>query len=81
MIMMDLFYLENMSILLDLKIMLKTGAVIVGQLFESRHAAQSVAKQTVQSLKEEISTSVLGTTTQGGFETNRPSKNTLEEMV
>jgi lipopolysaccharide/colanic/teichoic acid biosynthesis glycosyltransferase len=40
MIVMDLFYLENMSILLDLKIMLKTGAVIAGQLLESRQAAQ-----------------------------------------
>jgi hypothetical protein len=41
MIMMDLFYLENMSILLDLKIMLKTGAVIAWQLLESqqRHNA------------------------------------------
>jgi exopolysaccharide production protein ExoY len=36
MIVMDLFYLQNMSILLDLKIMLKTGAVITGQLLESR---------------------------------------------
>jgi lipopolysaccharide/colanic/teichoic acid biosynthesis glycosyltransferase len=40
MIAMDLFYLKNMSILLDLKIMLKTGAAIVGQLVESRLAAQ-----------------------------------------
>ena len=40
MIMMDLFYLENMSISLDLKIMLKTGAVIAGQLWESQKAAQ-----------------------------------------
>jgi lipopolysaccharide/colanic/teichoic acid biosynthesis glycosyltransferase len=40
MIAMDLFYLKNMSILLDLKIMLKTSAVIAGQLFESRVAAQ-----------------------------------------
>jgi lipopolysaccharide/colanic/teichoic acid biosynthesis glycosyltransferase len=40
MIVMDLFYLENMSVLLDLKIMLKTGAVIAGQLLESRQAAQ-----------------------------------------
>jgi lipopolysaccharide/colanic/teichoic acid biosynthesis glycosyltransferase len=53
MIMMDLFYLENMSVLLDLKIMLKTGAVIAGQLLESQQAAQrkSVPEQTVQSLK------------------------------
>jgi lipopolysaccharide/colanic/teichoic acid biosynthesis glycosyltransferase len=35
MIAMDLFYLENMSILLDLKIMLKTCTVIAEQLFES----------------------------------------------
>jgi lipopolysaccharide/colanic/teichoic acid biosynthesis glycosyltransferase len=40
MIAMDLFYLKNISILLDLKIMLKTGAVMAGQLFESRLAAQ-----------------------------------------
>ena len=40
MIWMDLFYLKNVSILLDLKIMLKTGAVIAGQLFESQQAAQ-----------------------------------------
>src|SRR5947207_5772413 len=38
---MDLFYLENVSILLDLKIMLKTGAVIAGQLFESQPAAHT----------------------------------------
>jgi lipopolysaccharide/colanic/teichoic acid biosynthesis glycosyltransferase len=40
MIAMDLFYLKNMSILLDLKIMLKTGATIAGQLFESEQTAQ-----------------------------------------
>jgi lipopolysaccharide/colanic/teichoic acid biosynthesis glycosyltransferase len=40
MIAMDLFYLKNMSILLDLKIMLKTCSVIAEQLFESRPAAQ-----------------------------------------
>jgi hypothetical protein len=37
---MDLFYLKNMSILLDLRIMLKTCMVIAEQLFESRLAAQ-----------------------------------------
>jgi lipopolysaccharide/colanic/teichoic acid biosynthesis glycosyltransferase len=41
MIAMDLFYLNNVSILLDLKIMLKTGAVIAWQLFESRPAAKA----------------------------------------
>jgi lipopolysaccharide/colanic/teichoic acid biosynthesis glycosyltransferase len=40
MIAMDLFYLKNMSISLDLKIMLMTGAVIAGQFFESRQAVQ-----------------------------------------
>lgn len=36
MIEMDLFYLRNVSIWLDLKIMLKTGTVMAGQTFESR---------------------------------------------
>ena len=38
MIEMDLFYLKNMSIWLDLKIMLKTATVMVGQTVESRQA-------------------------------------------
>jgi exopolysaccharide production protein ExoY len=41
MIVMDLFYLRNLSILLDLKIMFKTCTVIAGQLVESRVPAQS----------------------------------------
>jgi len=40
MILMDLFYLKNLSVLLDLKIMLKTCAVITGQLLETKSAAQ-----------------------------------------
>ena len=44
MIAMDLFYLKNMSILLDLKIMLKTGAVIAEQLVESQPAAEQVVE-------------------------------------
>jgi exopolysaccharide production protein ExoY len=40
MIVMDLFYLKNVSILLDLKIMFKTLAVMAGQLFESRPVAE-----------------------------------------
>jgi lipopolysaccharide/colanic/teichoic acid biosynthesis glycosyltransferase len=40
MIAMDLFYLKNMSILLDLRIMLKTCTVIAEQLLESQPAAQ-----------------------------------------
>jgi lipopolysaccharide/colanic/teichoic acid biosynthesis glycosyltransferase len=38
MIVMDLFYLKNMSILLDLKIMFRTCSVIAGQILESRRA-------------------------------------------
>src|SRR5438093_2884099 len=45
MIAMDLFYLENVSILLDLKIMLKTGAVIAGQLLVSQPAAHTQSRQ------------------------------------
>ena len=40
MIAMDLFYFHNMSLLLDLKIMLKTVGAIAGQLSESRQAAR-----------------------------------------
>src|SRR5438445_9603631 len=40
MIAMDLFYLENVSILVDLKIMLKTCTVIAAQLVESRPPTQ-----------------------------------------
>ena len=40
MIAMDLFYLNNMSTLLDLKIMLRTGSAMTGQLLESRQAPQ-----------------------------------------
>jgi lipopolysaccharide/colanic/teichoic acid biosynthesis glycosyltransferase len=39
MIAMDLFYLRNLSFLLDLKIIFKTCAVVTRQLFESRPAA------------------------------------------
>jgi lipopolysaccharide/colanic/teichoic acid biosynthesis glycosyltransferase len=40
MVAMDLFYIKNTSILLDLKIMLKTSGAMAGQLFESRLASQ-----------------------------------------
>ncbi len=40
MIVMDLFYVRNVSIFLDLKIMLKTCGVIAGQLIESRLTGQ-----------------------------------------
>jgi lipopolysaccharide/colanic/teichoic acid biosynthesis glycosyltransferase len=60
MIAMDLFYLKNMSILLDLKIILKTGAVMAAQLCESRLMARRGLQNkglrspapTLQSLKE-----------------------------
>ena len=42
MIMMDLIYLENMSVLLDLKIMLKTGAVIARELLESQRRQNAI---------------------------------------
>jgi lipopolysaccharide/colanic/teichoic acid biosynthesis glycosyltransferase len=70
MIMMDLFYLENMSILLDLKIMLKTGAVIAVELLESQQAAQR-NRSGANCTKLEgggIPTIIPGTATQAGFE-------------
>ena len=83
MILMDLFYLENMSILLDLKIMLKTGAAIAGQLLEFEQAARRNRFRRHRAKPEggRIPTSVPGTATRIGFETDRPTKNTLEEMV
>src|SRR4029079_11068850 len=45
MIAMDLFCLESVSMLLELKIMLKTGAVIARQLFESQPAAHTQSWQ------------------------------------
>jgi lipopolysaccharide/colanic/teichoic acid biosynthesis glycosyltransferase len=41
MIAMDLFYLKNLSFLLDLKIIFKTCSVMAGQLFESRSTGQA----------------------------------------
>jgi lipopolysaccharide/colanic/teichoic acid biosynthesis glycosyltransferase len=40
MIRLDVCYLKNMSILLDLKIMFKTGGAIARQLLESRQPAR-----------------------------------------
>jgi len=45
MILMDLFYLNRLSVPLDLKIMLKTCIVIAGQLVESRLPAQYNGKE------------------------------------
>jgi lipopolysaccharide/colanic/teichoic acid biosynthesis glycosyltransferase len=41
MIRMDVWYLNNMSILLDLKLILKTGGAIIRQLLESRQPARA----------------------------------------
>jgi lipopolysaccharide/colanic/teichoic acid biosynthesis glycosyltransferase len=49
MIAMDLFYLHNMSFLLDLKIMGKTVGVMAGQLFESHQAARSKRQEELRS--------------------------------
>ncbi len=72
MIMMDLFYLENMSILLDLKIMLKTGAVIAGQLLEFQQATRRCRSGANHTQLEAVVTSIVGTATQTGFETASP---------
>jgi exopolysaccharide production protein ExoY len=79
MILMDLFYLENVSLLLDLKIMLRTSAVIAGQLLESRRrkATGSEANRTkFEGIS--IATSVVATAAQ--TVADQPT-NTLEEMV
>jgi lipopolysaccharide/colanic/teichoic acid biosynthesis glycosyltransferase len=78
MIMMDLFYLENMSVLLDLKILLKTGAVIAGQLLESQRAHHGSGANRTKLENGDISTSVPGTAIRMGFETNRPTKTAFE---
>jgi lipopolysaccharide/colanic/teichoic acid biosynthesis glycosyltransferase len=46
MVAMDLYYLKNLSFLLDLKIIFKTCAVMAGQVFESRPAAQPARQST-----------------------------------
>jgi hypothetical protein len=80
MIMMDRFYLENMSILLDLKIMLKTGAVIAGQLLESqrRHNAIGSGANCTNLEREGVPTSVPGIAIRLGFETDRLTKTALQ---
>jgi len=52
MIAMDLFYLENMSVLLDLKIILKTGAVIAGQLLESTRRPNAIGSGAIRTKLE-----------------------------
>lgn len=80
MIVMDLFYLENMSILLDLKIMLKTGGVIAGQLLESQrgHNAIGPGANRTKVARGDFPTSVPVTAIRMGFEIDHPTKTTLE---
>ena len=59
MIWMDLFYLKNVSILLDLKIMLKTGAVIARQLFESQPAAHTHTRSRQSGQRRSPTTQIL----------------------
>jgi lipopolysaccharide/colanic/teichoic acid biosynthesis glycosyltransferase len=65
MIAMDLFYLENRSISLDLKIMLKTGAVIAGQLLESQRGHDAIGSGATRTKRESgaTATSAPGTAT------------------
>ena len=73
MIAMDLFYLENMSFLLDLKIMVKTGAVIGGQLLEFQRGRNAIGSEAncTKPARGDIPTSVPGTAIRMGFEANR----------
>ena len=57
MIRLDLSYLENMSVLLDLKIMFKTGATIIREVFESQQTARRIQQpQEVESLTPALPT-------------------------
>jgi len=79
MIAMDLFYLKNMSILLDLKIILNTSAVIAGQLLESHQIAQRNRSAANDTQLAGIPTSVPATAAQ--TVTNQPATTAFKEMV
>jgi exopolysaccharide production protein ExoY len=83
MIVMDLFYLQNLSVLLDLKIMLKTGAVIARQLSESQQIAQRNRSAANRTKLEGISiaASMPATAAQTGFKTNQPTTTAFKEVV
>src|ERR1044072_9486558 len=82
MIMMDLFYLKNLSILLDLKIIFKTGAVIAGQLLESQRGHKAIGsgakRANLETVGMDIPTTVPDTAIRLGFETNLPIKTAFE---
>ena len=78
MIVMDLFYLKNLSILLDLKIIFKTGAVIAGQLLESQRGHHGSGANRTKLERGDFPTSVPDTAIRLGFETNLPIKTAFE---
>ena len=80
MIVMDLFYLKNLSILLDLKIILNTSAVIAGQLLESKRGHNAIGSGANRTKLErgDFPSSVPGTAIRMGFETNLPTKTAFE---
>src|SRR5205823_7911606 len=53
MIKMDVFYLNNMSLLLDLKIMLKTGAAIAREVLQSQQASRHVRQENKSEIRLE----------------------------
>ena len=83
MIVMDLFYLKNLSILLDLKIIFKTGAVIAGQLLESQreHNAMDSGANRTKLAGGDIPTNVPDTAIRMGFETSQPTTTAFKQMV
>ncbi len=81
MIVMDLFYLKNISVLLDLKIMLKTGGAIVRQLLEFQQTAQRNRSGPNGTKLAGIPTSLRDTTLESGLEADRQNNSTVEEMV
>jgi lipopolysaccharide/colanic/teichoic acid biosynthesis glycosyltransferase len=80
MIVMDLFYLKNLSILLDLKIIFKTCTVIAGQLLESQrgHNAIGSGANRTKPKSGSIPTSVPGTAIRMGFENNLSTETASE---
>jgi lipopolysaccharide/colanic/teichoic acid biosynthesis glycosyltransferase len=80
MIGMDLFYLENVSLLLDLKILFKTGAVIAEQLKESLQQHNTIGSGANRTQLERgcIPPSVPRTAVEMGFETDRLIKACLK---
>lgn len=55
MVRMDLSYLDNMSMLLDLKIIFKTSATIIGEVFESQQTARRIQQpEKVDSLTQAL---------------------------